>query len=59
MDYDSSVYENTTGYACLESGTVSDFTGYTEFQSVKLDSIAATEAEKTLLNKLLQSGVYL
>lgn len=59
MDFDSSVYENTTGYACLESGTVSDFTGYTEFQSVKLDSIAATEAEKTLLNKLLQSGVYL
>lgn len=59
MNYDSSVYENTTGYACLESGTVSDFSGYTEFQSVKLDSIAATEAEKTLLSKLLQSGVYL
>ena len=59
MNYDSSVYESTTGYACLESGTVSDFTGYTEFQSVKLDSIPATEAEKTLLSKLLQSGVYL
>ena len=59
MDYDSEVYEKTAGYACLKTGSVSDFTGYTEFQSVKLDTISATEAEKTLITKLLQSGVYL
>jgi hypothetical protein len=38
---------------------VSDFSGYTEFESVDLSGITATAAEKDMLMKLLQAGVYI
>lgn len=59
MNFDSEKYAHNTGYACLKTGVVSDFTGYTEFQTVDLSGISATSQEKTQLFKLLQGGVFL
>lgn len=52
-------YAHSVGFACLTPGIVSDFSGYTEFESVDLSGITATAAEKDMLMKLLQSGVYI
>jgi hypothetical protein len=58
LDYNDTDYAHTTGYACMKTGKVSDFTGYTEFQSVDLSDINATSTEKEMLYKLLQGGVF-
>lgn len=59
LDYDPVVYGHNSGYACMLTGVVGDFTGYTEFQTVDLSGISATSQEKTQLFKLLQGGVFL
>lgn len=56
---DLSEYAHTVGFACLTPGVVSDFSGYTEFESVDLSGVQATAAEKDMLHKLLQAGVYI
>ena len=56
---DLSEYAHTVGFACLTPGVVSDFSGYTEFESVDLSGVQATAAEKDMLQKLLQAGVYI
>lgn len=58
LSYRDADYAHTTGYACLKTGKVSDFTGYTEFQSVDLSDINATSTEKEMIYKLLQGGVF-
>ena len=59
MTYDPETYAHNSGYACLITATVGDFSGYTEFQTVDLTGISATSQEKTQLYKLLQGGVFL
>lgn len=56
---DLSEYAHTVGFACLTPGVVSDFSGYTEFEAVDLSGVEATAAEKDMLHKLLQAGVYI
>lgn len=58
MNFDSVRYAHNTGYACLKTGNVSDFTGYTEFQTVDLSGVNATSTEKEMLFKLMQGGVF-
>ena len=58
MNFDSVRYAHNTGYACLKTGNVSDFTGYTEFQTVDLSGINATSTEKEMIFKLLQGGIF-
>lgn len=52
-------YGATTGFACLEIGSLSGFTGYTECAQVIADGIQCTNREKNMIIKLLQAGVYL
>lgn len=59
MNYDPETYGHTVGYACLQTATVGEFSGFTVFQTVNLDGISATEQEKTELFNILQGGVYL
>lgn len=59
MTYNPETYAHNSGYACLITATVGEFTGYTEFQTVDLTGISATSQEKTQLYKLLQGGVFL
>ena len=59
MNYDAATYGHTVGYACLQTATVGEFSGFTVFQTVNLDGISATEQEKTELFNILQGGVYL
>lgn len=59
MQYASSTYAHNSGYACLKTGNVGDFSGYTVFQSVDLSGISATANEKAQLLNILQGGVYL
>lgn len=58
MNFDSVRYAHNTGYACLKTGVVSDFTGYTEFQTVDMSGVNATSTEKEMLFKLMQGGVF-
>ena len=59
LNYNPEIYAHSTGYSCIKTGVVGDFTGYTEFQTVNLDGISATSKEKEMLFNLLQGGVYL
>lgn len=52
-------YGAVTGFACLEIGVLSGFTGYTECAQVIADGIQCTSREKNMIIKLLQAGVYL
>ena len=56
---DLAAYAHTVGISCIKAGNISDFTGYTEFQSVDLSGVSATSEETAQLYKLLQGGVYL
>lgn len=58
-NFDADKYGNTVGYACCQTGVISDFKGYTEFASADLSGIPCTAAEKSEIMKLLQNGVYL
>ncbi len=48
-----------TGYPSNVTAKVSDLTGYTEFETINLDGIALTDAEKAELDNILKGGVYL
>ncbi len=48
-----------TGYPSNVTAKVSDLTGYTEFETINLDGISLTDAEKTELDNILKGGVYL
>ena len=58
-------YSDISGHACSDTGTVGadsqlqPRTGWTQFGGVDLSGISATDAEKTEILGLLQSGVYL
>ena len=59
MSYDPAVYAHTEGHACIKTGVIGDFTGYTVVDKVDLSGIPATEDEKIMLTNLLLRGVYL
>ena len=59
MSYDPAVYAHTEGHACIKTGVLGDFTGYTVVDKIDLSGIAATEDEKIMLTNLLLRGVYL
>lgn len=51
-------YADTVGYATIKSGTVSQFTGYTE-GTIDVSGINATAEEKTAIAAAFANGVYL
>lgn len=57
--YNPSSYAVTNGYACCCSGTLKDFSGYTQCSSVDLSGFNAPEDDKVALMSLLQKGVIL
>ena len=50
-------YGRTVGYACEQTGKLSDFKGFTIVSNPEI-SFKCTEAEKTMLSQLLTSGVF-
>lgn len=51
-------YADTVGFATVSSGTVSQFTGYTE-GTIDVSGINASASEKSEIQRLFASGVYL
>lgn len=51
-------YAKLKGYASKIGGSVSDFTGYAEFESVELKGIACTDSERSEILSLLKGGVF-
>lgn len=58
LEYDPEVYAQTTGFACLLNGTVSDFSGLT-VGNIVLDGVSCSLTEKELIKKAFATGVYL
>lgn len=50
-------YGRTVGYACEQTGKLSDFKGFTVVSNPEI-SFKCTETEKTMLSQLLTSGVF-
>lgn len=57
-DYSAEDYSHTVGNACAIPGKLGSFTGYTVAAAADLSGIPATAAEKTMIRKQLQAGVY-
>ena len=57
--FNQAAYAHSVGYACCESATISEYSGYAEITNVDLSGFAATAAEKEMIKSLLASGVYL
>ena len=57
-DYNSEVYANTVGFACLLNGEVQDFHGLTS-GIIKLDNVPCTAEEKDFITSIFTNGVYL
>lgn len=57
-DYSAEDYSHTVGNACAIPGKLGSFTGYTVAAAADLSGIPATAAEKAMIRKQLQSGVY-
>lgn len=57
-NYDSEVYANTVGFACLLNGSVQDFHGLTS-GIIKLDGVPCTAEEKDYIASMFTNGVYL
>lgn len=57
-DYSAADYSHTVGNACAIPGKLGSFTGYTVAAAADLSGIAATAAEKAMIRKQLQAGVY-
>ncbi len=57
-DYSAEDYSHTVGNACAIPGKLGSFTGYTVAAAADLSGIPATAAEKALIRKQLQAGVY-
>lgn len=55
INYD--VFGKTLGYATVEQGRVSDFSGYIVCSDVEFDGISATESEQNMIKNILKSGV--
>lgn len=53
-------YGKTIGYACIKNGTLEGMkmSGYTEISNIKLDGIACTDTEKSMIASLCAGGVY-
>lgn len=51
-------YGRTVGYACEQTGKLSDFTGFTVVSNPEI-SFKCTETEKTMLSQLLTTGVFI
>lgn len=52
-------YGKTIGYACIKSGQLKDISsGYTEISNIKLDGIACTDTEKSMIASLCAGGIY-
>ena len=56
--YNTEVYADTIGFACLLNGHVSDFTGLT-VGDINVGGIAATAEEKEMIKRKFSTGVYL
>jgi len=52
-------YAHTCGYPCHVSDRLENFTGFTKCQNVDTSGIACTEAERSMIKSILESGVYL
>lgn len=53
-------YGHNVGFACIETGTLSSFSGFTICSNVDTSGFAqATEAERAELKQLLEAGVFL
>lgn len=53
-------FQNTlTGYPANITANVGDLVGYTEFETINLDNLFLTDAEKEELTSILKGGVYL
>lgn len=50
-------YGRTVGYACEQTGKLSDFTGFTVVSNPEI-AFKCTDTEKTMLSQLLTSGVF-
>ena len=57
--YNKDEYGHLVGFATLEFGTLTDYHGYTEIESIDFDGVAATEAEQEMIKSALKTGVYL
>lgn len=57
-DYSAEDYSHTVGNACAIPGNLGSFTGYTVAAAADLSGIPATAAEKAMIRKQLQAGVY-
>lgn len=55
----SADYAHTEGYACCISGSLQNFSGYTECINVDLSGFEATTTEKNMIRAALSGGVYL
>lgn len=51
-------YGRTVGYACEQTGKLSDFKGFTVVSNPEI-SFKCTETEKTMLSQLLDAGVFI
>lgn len=58
LDYDSEVYAETIGYACLLNGHVSNFHGLT-YGEIELNGVPCTADEKSYIKSLFANGVHL
>ena len=58
-NYDAATFAKTNGFACIRTGHLSEFSGFTQCASVNLDGIEATAEEKKAINTLLLKGVIL
>ena len=52
-------YDDVRGRPSDVGGKIGDFSGYTEFDRVDVDGIFCTDAERSEIENLLQSGVYI
>lgn len=57
--FNADTYGHTVGYACLENGLLSSFTGYTVVSDIDLTGVNATADEKNMIINTLKGGVYL
>lgn len=51
------MYGRTVGYACLKTGTVGSFRGFTQFADVKFIGSTMLESERDMVRSLLGSGI--
>lgn len=52
-------YYDVHGYQTATGGTVGDYSGFTQFAYVEMETVPATDEEKTEIETLLKGGVFL